>query len=141
LYLEEHEPSIEHAGVSAMEAVRNDRFSPALSYRVLEQALERAREVEFGRRIEQSALYRFGGALTGLVVAGLVFALLGPTQLRYGLDAMLFPTRDAATVNPYRIDVQPGSTVIARGSDQVVTAALHGFEAGDVSVFTSAGDV
>src|SRR5690606_30483470 len=103
LYLEEHEPSIEHAGVSPLEASRDDRFSPALSHRVLEQALERARAVEFGRRIEQGALYRFGGALSGVVVASILLALLGPTQLRHGLNAMLFPTRDASTVNPYRV--------------------------------------
>src|SRR5690606_30762166 len=81
LYLEEHEPSIDLAVVSALEAGRDPRFSPALTARVLEQALQRAKEVEYGRRIEQTALYRFGGALSGLAVAGLLFLLLGPTQL------------------------------------------------------------
>src|SRR5690606_3818469 len=34
----------------------------------------------------------------------------------------------AADVNPYRVDVEPGDATIARGSDQVVTAHLHGWE-------------
>jgi hypothetical protein len=140
LYLEEHEPSLEHAVVSALEASRASGFSPALTGRVLEHALERAEAVENGRRIEQTAFYRFGGALTGVVVAGLLMALLGPTSLRHGMSALLVPTRDAAEVNPYAIVVTPGNTAIARGADLMVGAALRGFETGEVSIFTSAGD-
>ena len=140
LYLEEHEPSLEHAVVSALEASRAAGFSPALTGRVLEHALERAQAVDNGRRIEQTALYRFGGALTGVVVAGLLMAVLGPTSLRHGMSALLMPTRDAAEVNPYAVDVTPGNAAIARGADLVVKAALRGFETGEVSIFTSSGD-
>lgn len=140
LYLEEHEPSLEHAVVSALDASRDPSFSPGLSGRVLEHALDRAAAVENGRRVEQSALYRFGGALTGIVVASLLLALLAPLPLRHGVGALLAPTRDAAAVNPYRMEVEPGNTAIARGSDLVVHAAPQGFEAGEVSIFTSAGD-
>jgi hypothetical protein len=140
LYLEEHEPSLEHAVVSALEASRTPGFSPALAGRVLEGALARAEAVGNGRRIEQSALYRFGGALTALVVAGLVLLTLGPNSLRHGMGALLSPTRDAADVNPYAIDVLPGDAAISRGSDLVVTASLRGFESGEVSIFTSTGD-
>ncbi|MEX2470575.1 MAG: DUF4175 family protein, partial [Gemmatimonadota bacterium] len=140
LYLEEHEPSLEHAVVSALEASRATGFSPALTGRVLEHALQRAEAVENGRRIEQSSLYRFGGALTGIVVAGLVFALLGPTSVRYGVSALLSPTRGAAEVNPYAVLVEPGDAAIARGSDLVVRASLRGFETGEVSIFTNAGE-
>lgn len=140
LYLEEHEPSLEHAVVSALEASRATGFSPALTGRVLERALQRAEAVQNGRRIEQSSLYRFGGALTGIVVAGLVFALLGPTSVRYGVSALLSPTRDAAEVNPYAVVVEPGDAAISRGSDLVVRASLRGFETGEVSIFTNAGE-
>ncbi|MDZ7780996.1 MAG: DUF4175 family protein [Gemmatimonadota bacterium] len=140
LYLEEHEPSLQHAFVSALEASRNPGFSRGLSGRVLEHALDRAAAVENGRRVEQGALYRFGGALTGIVVASLLLAVLGPTSLRHGVGALLAPTRDAATVNPYAMDVEPGNTAIARGSDLVVRAAPRGFEAGEVSIFTSSGE-
>jgi len=137
LYLEEHEPSLEHSVVSALEASRAEGFSPALTGRVLQHALERAAAVENGRRIEQGALYRFGGALTGVVVVGLALTLLGPTSLRHGVSALLAPTRAAEEVNPYAVVVTPGNAAIARGADLMVRADLRGFETGEVSIFTS----
>ncbi len=139
LYLEEHEPSLDHALVSALEAGTGPAHSRALTRRLLETALEQVRGVEYGRRVEQSRLYRFGGILTVLALGTLSLALMGPTHLRTGLAALLLPARNAAAVNPYAIGVSPGDTTIARGTDQVVTARLSGFEAGDASVFTRSG--
>ncbi len=138
LYLEEHEPALEHAVVSALDA-GNASFSPDLGEQLVRSALDRARNVEYGRRVEQSALYRFGGALTAVAVFGVAFALMGSSHLRHGLTALLFPTTDATSVNPYSIGVLPGDTTISRGSDQMVTATLQGFDVGDVSVFTRSG--
>ena len=138
LYLEEHEPSLEHAVITAMEA-HGEGFSPGLGDRLVDNALERARKVEYGRRVEQTALYRFFGALSAVAVLGLALALLGPSHLQHGLSALLLPTRDAASVNPYAVTVHPGDTTIARGSDQLVTASLQGFGSADVSVFTRTG--
>jgi len=139
LYLEEHEPSLELSVVSALEAGGTPTNSGPLTHRLLQSALERIRRVDHGKRVEQSRLYRFGGILTLLAVAALGLAMLGPTHLRNGLAALLLPARDAATVNPYAIGVRPGDTTIARGTDQVVTADLSGFEAADASVFTRTG--
>jgi len=137
LYLEEHEPTLDHVVVSALE--RGDGADPGLPRRLVETALERAREIQYGKRVEQRGLYGFGGALTALAVVAVAIALLGPAHLRYGLSALLLPARDAATVNPYAISVAPGDVTIARGTDQMVTASLSGFEAADASVFTRVG--
>ena len=139
LYLEEHEPSLEHSVVSALDA-GGTWASPELTHRVTEMALDRARDVEYGRRVEQSGLYRFAGALTAVAVLALAGVLLGPTHLRHGLGALLLPMVDAEEVNPYSVAVQPGDVTIARGSDQMVSAALGGFEAGEASIFTRGED-
>jgi hypothetical protein len=136
LYFEEHEPSLDHAVMSAFELGSSPGTSAGLGQRLLETALHRARGVNFGRRVEQPRLYRLGGALTALAVASLVFMLLGPAHLRHGLSALLVPTQDAAAVNPYAVSVQPGDVVVARGTDQLVTAQLSGFDADAASVFT-----
>ena len=128
LYLEEHEPTLEHSVVSALDEA-NLSVSPDLSHRVTEVALERAKSVQYGRRVEQSRLYRFAGALTALVVVALLATVFGPDHLRDGLSAILVPTRDAASVNPYSIAVTPGNVTIPRNTDQMVTAALGGFDA------------
>jgi hypothetical protein len=134
LYLEEHEPSLEHAVVSALD--QNPGFSEGLRNRVVDVALERARHVQYGRRVEQGRLYRFAGALTVVGLLALGMTLLGPAHLRYGLGALLMPTRDAAEVNPYSIAVTPGDITIPRNTDQLVAATLGGFDASDASIFT-----
>ena len=142
LYLEENEPSLEASVLAALETASGSHQasealerSEALEQQVVESALQRAGDIDFGRRIEQRSLYRASGALAGLALASLALLLLGPTQLRSGAAALLFPTRDAGTVNPYSISVSPGDVTIARGSDQLVTAELHGFETEDVQIF------
>jgi len=135
LYLEEHEPSLEHSVTSVLNE-GSGMASEALSQRVTEIALEKARRVEYGRRVEQSGLYRFAGALTALVVLAVATSMLGPEHLRLGLSALLRPTTDAAAVNPYSVAVMPGDVTIARGTDQMVNAVLGGFDAADASIFT-----
>ena len=133
LYLEENEPSLEHSVVSALDQGKD--ASPDLAQRVVQVALERTKKVAYGRRVEQSKLYRFAGALTGIVLLALSSALLGPEHLRHGLSALLLPAVDAAEVNPYAISVMPGDVTIPRNSDQIVEAKLAGFDAPEASIF------
>ena len=136
LYLEENEPSLEASVLAAIEtSSESDQASEALERRLIESALERAEGVDFGRRIEQNGLYRASGALAAVALASLAMLLWGPSQLGSGASALLFPTRDAGTVNPYSITVSPGDVTIARGSDQMVTAELLGFDNEDVQIF------
>jgi len=140
LYLEEHEPSLEAALLSALEMGEprgpTDPPSPQLLARLVQQAVQRCRAVEFGRRVETGSVRRSTAAL-GLLAAtaaGLLF--FGPASLRHGASALFFPVRDAAAVNPYRILVLPGDTTIARNSDQLVVAELSGFESPEVELLS-----
>ena len=131
LYLEEHEPSLETAVLSAMEAGKGSStpgVSEALVDRLVESALQKARAVKYGTRIEQQGLYKTSGALAAVSFLALAVMVLGPAQLRHGASALLNPTLDPSLVNPYSISVTPGDVAIARGSDQMVTADLQGFE-------------
>jgi hypothetical protein len=134
LYLEEHEPSLEAAILGAV-AVRDSETSPTMLEGLVRRAVERARGVEGGRRIERRALTLHGSALAALTSVALLALLFGPASLRTGATALL-PTRSAEAVNPYRIGVQPGDVRIARGSDQFVSARLQGFTTDEVSLFT-----
>jgi hypothetical protein len=136
LYLEENEPSLEASVLAALETTSGSNpTSEALERGLIENALQRAADVDFGRRIEQKGLYRASGVLAAVALGSLALLLLGPTQLRDGAAALFFPTRDAGTVNPYSISVNPGDVTIARGSDQLITAELLGFETEDVQIF------
>ncbi|RMH14351.1 MAG: hypothetical protein D6701_11345, partial [Gemmatimonadetes bacterium] len=143
LYLEEHEPSLEASVLAALDAARDPEragTSQALAAGLVQSALERARAVDFGRRVDQRGLYRASGALAGLSFVTLALLLFGPASIRHGASALLVPGRDAAAVNPYAVTVEPGDVTIARGSDQWVRARLRGFESDVATVFVrSAG--
>ncbi|MDE2774203.1 MAG: hypothetical protein OXI46_10930 [Gemmatimonadota bacterium] len=136
LYLEEHEPSLEATLLAAVDADRAGRhYSPDLVRGVVRAAVQRVAAVEDGRRIERRALYRSGGALAGMMALALVLLMLAPTGVRHGLSALLRPTTSTVEVNPYSVTLSPGDVVIARGSDQLVTAALHGFSAVETTLY------
>ncbi|MBW3535069.1 MAG: DUF4175 family protein [Gemmatimonadetes bacterium] len=141
LYLEEREPSLEAAILGAVQVGRGaDGVSPELVDGLVRRAVERARAVEDGRRIERRALYRSSGVLGGVAVGSLGVLLLLPPAVRHGVSALLNPTIDAATVNPYAVSVTPGDVTVARGADQRITAELTGFSAEDVTLFTRGGE-
>ena len=132
LYLEECEPSLETAILSAIEAERqanlaNSSQSPALARRLVEQAIQRCAAIEHGRRLETKPVKQYGTAIAATIVAALVIFLLGPAYLRHGASALLRFTGDLVEASPYRIDVKPGSTTVPRGSDQVINARISGF--------------
>ncbi|MGH7464228.1 MAG: hypothetical protein ACREK1_03570, partial [Longimicrobiales bacterium] len=127
LYLEEHEPSLQNTLISALDA-DGAAVSPALAQRTIEHAVERCREIEGGRRVDRRDLNRFAAAVAVAIVLGIGLTGFGPPLFRHGAGTLLKPFGSAADATPYRIDVLPGDVTIARGSDQVVTAMLHGWE-------------
>ncbi|MGH7718428.1 MAG: DUF4175 family protein, partial [Gemmatimonadaceae bacterium] len=139
LYVEEHEPSLDAAVLSAVEAERegasaaSDR-SPALVRRLIELAGARLHGVDDGRRVERGALLRTSGALAAVVVVGAAIVALGPAFLRQGARLLLVPWREAEAATPYAIGVEPGNATIPRGGDQKVTARLRGFGSDEVEI-------
>ena len=131
LYLEEHEPSLEAAIISAVEAEGAGRSaqSPALARKLVEAAAEKCRAIEDGRRVERSPVRRYSGALGGVLALAAAIFLLGPAYMRHALSALLVISRSVEAAAPYRIDVTPGHTTIPRGADQPITAKLVGFQA------------
>ncbi|HVS12781.1 MAG TPA: DUF4175 family protein [Thermoanaerobaculia bacterium] len=131
LYIEENEPSLRLAVISAVELAESgwpERTSPVLSRRLIETAIERCEEIELTSHIERSRLRRFSGALAGIAGAGALAVLLSPAFLQHGA-LLLFAPWKAAADNPYRIGVSPGDVKVPRGSDQRIAARLYGFDA------------
>src|SRR5258705_8206795 len=131
LYLEEHEPSLEAAIISAVEAegAGLSTESPALVRKLVEAAAEKCRAIEDGRRVERNPVRRYSGALGGVLALAAAIFLLGPAYMRHALSALLVISRSVEAAAPYSIEVTPGHATIPRGADQPVTAKLHGFQA------------
>ncbi len=129
LYLEECEPTLETAILSALEAEKGSAsHSPDLARRLIEQAIERCSLIERGRRLEAQPLRRYATAIGGAVLVALLVFILGPAYFRQGASALLLMTGGLLEASPYHINVKPGSTTVPRGSDQMITATVQGFE-------------
>ena len=142
LYVEEHEPTLKASVLSAVElgpvqqgSVRDaERVSPELQRRVLEEAIERCENSGFASRIERGSLRRFSVALAGVAGAGMAAVLLSPAFLQHGAMLLFTPWKAAAADNPYQLRVGPGNMTVARGSDQLISAAVLGFDPDRVEV-------
>ena len=138
LYLEESDPSLQAAILSAVETSGLDFSesgpSPRLVERLVEQAIERCRTLEDGLAIERQGLRRHLYTLAGVAALGVLLIVFGPDFFRHGLSALLVVYRSAEAASPYRIAVEPGDTKIPRGSDQTIKARLLGFTAKDASL-------
>ena len=140
MYLEERDPTLEAAILSAVEASSDSpaafSYSPRLVDRLVEQAIEQCRNLQFGKIIERKALRRNLGALVAVAVVAMLIIAFGPLYLRHGLTALVNFSRDAEAASPYSSEVRPGEAKVPRGSDQVVNAKLVGFASKDASLMT-----
>src|SRR5262245_41839507 len=96
LYLEEHEPSLEAMIITAMDAERAGRaheMSPSLVRKLIESAVERAHQIEDGKRIEVIPVKRYATAAGLVAIAALALFALGPVYLRHALSALLVISR------------------------------------------------
>jgi hypothetical protein len=140
LYLEESDPSLQTAILSAVEGAaltaeaNANGPSPRLVERLVEQATERCRAIDDGLAVERQGLRRQLLTLAGVAAAAAFLVVLGPAFIRHGLSALLIVSRSAEAASPYHIDVQPGNTKVPRGADQTVTAKLMGFVSSDAAV-------
>ncbi|HUR34470.1 MAG TPA: DUF4175 family protein, partial [Vicinamibacterales bacterium] len=139
LYLEEKDPSLEAAILSAIESVPagpgSDRGpSPALVERLVDQAIEKCRAIEDGVAVERSNIRRQFAMLGGIAAAAALLIAFGPAFLRSGMSALLIISRSAEAASPYKIEVTPGNTKIPRGADQNIKAKLLGFSSGDATL-------
>src|SRR5262245_21727820 len=130
LYLEEHEPSLQAAIISAIDAERSglEAQSPVLVRRLVQDAVEKCRAIEDGRRVERAPFKRYSGALGGVLAMAVAIFILGPAYMRHALSALLVISRSVEAAAPYRIEVTPGNNTIPRGADQAIAAKLIGFQ-------------
>ena len=136
LYLEECDPSLEAAILSAVEASSesNPAHSQQLVEQLVEQAIEQCRAIDHGRTIERAGVRRHLATLAAVTAAAVLLVILGPAYLRHGLSALLVISRSAEASSPYKIDVRPGNTSVPRGSDQAVSARLVGFKSKEATL-------
>jgi len=146
LYLEEHEPSLSGHVMTGIEltpdAAKNGQaaHSPELVKQLVRRAIEKCVTVDEGRRVERKSLMSSSGVVAGAAVVGVAFFIVNPPFLRHGAPFLLSPWSGSNADNPYAIEVTPGNTAVARGSDVRVAATLRNFDAEEVDVAVRRGE-
>jgi hypothetical protein len=100
MYLEECDPTLEAAIISAVEATTNGgsaAHSPRLVEKLVEQAMEQCRTLDHGRAIERSSVQRHAATLAAVAAIAALAVAFGPADLRHGLSARLV---HAARIRP-----------------------------------------
>ena len=142
LYLEEHNPSLEAAILSAVETSSSGpdaSHSPRLAEKLVEQAIEQSRAVEHGMAIDRGRLRRHVASFAAFAAVAALLITLGPAYLRHGLSALLIFTSSPRAASPYSIVVTPGNKSVPRGGDQAVQAKLLGFASKDATLMLRSG--
>ena len=133
MYLEEHEPTLQATIISAIEAGRDAStpHSQALVRRLVEEAIQKTRAIEYGKRVERQPVRRYAATIAAVTAAAIALFAFGPAYLRHAGSALFMLSRDVEAAVPYRIAVKPGDATVAKGADQVISAELAGFDAAD----------
>jgi len=138
LYVEECDPSLEASILSAIEttseAGASESHSRALVERLVQQAIEKCRTVDYSHSIEREGVRRHVMTLAGIAVAATLLITFGPPFCVRACPRCWSST--AARKRQHRIGlrVTPGTATVPRGSDQQIKAKLIGFKAGEAEV-------
>jgi hypothetical protein len=137
LYLEEHEPSLRAALITALTSGSSDaEVSPAFARRTIETALERCREIQYGERIERRYLSRSTATIAGVLGTAVLLYLVAPPAFQTAARSLILPFQPAEAATPSLVLVEPGNASLPRGSDLPITAVLSGFSSRDVDLMS-----
>jgi hypothetical protein len=140
LYIEEHNPELQQAVLSAVEAGQegDESFKPDISpdliRKLVASAVEQCESSDTGRRIEHRRIQKASGAAVVFAAIGMSAIMLGPAFLRHGGSLLINPWGSAKAASPYFITVEPGDSSVARGADQTINATLGGFDSDRVEI-------
>ena len=142
LYLEEHEPSLQAALVSAVESHHTESLEVSGDFlkRMIEQAIAACQQIGGGRRIETRNLQKASGVLASVLAAAALVVVWSPAFLRHALPFLMVPWGSEAAVSPYSVSVEPGDIRIARGADQLISAQLSGFDTSKIRLLMKSAD-
>src|SRR5690606_2958023 len=141
LYIEEHEPSLQAAILSAVDAGATAATPVPVSVpqpildRMIAQAADRCRQSQAVREVGRTGVRRSGLVLGTLAAVAALLLVVGPEFFRQGASALLVLSRDAEAASPYAISVEPGDVTIPKGADQIVRAQLAGFRSLEVTAY------
>ncbi len=136
--IEERYPQLEDRLVSAVELGRQQvsaSSNPILSL-LIRDALSRSKNIQPGTLFNPKEPFLSGTIAFGLVCFFILLQLFGPNFFQYATLKIYANWLSPQAVSFYRIDVSPGNAQVRKGSDQLVSAQLIGFDTDEVFLYS-----
>lgn len=141
-YIEEHEPSLDAALRSAVDAAATPRGpgeTNAFEARLVDDVVTRLEAFDLPREVERTEMRHAAMALGAAATAAVAFYLLAPAFIQQAFPYLFNPfARSGRAATPYAVSVTPGNHTISRGGDQEIVATLTGFD-GPAELVTRTG--
>jgi hypothetical protein len=135
-FLEERNPALQQRLVTAVELTEpSSRVHPDLRRLILNDAAGTFKRLTLPRFYWPDVTGIAAVALVAALVGGLLLYVVGPAEYSYGLNRLLGSWSDTDRAPLYRMEVRPGSTVVAQRADLEIHASTVGFEAAAVNLF------
>jgi hypothetical protein len=138
-YIEERHPGLEDRLVSAVELGNREAFNskphPILPL-LLRDALQRSQDISAKSLFSPREPFFSSAVALGLILFFVLLQVFGPDFFQYATLKLYANWLTPQAVSLYRIEVTPGNSQVRKGSDQLVTAQLIGFDSNDVQLYT-----
>lgn len=134
-YVEEHHPILQDRLVTAVELGKDSSANPIVPL-LVRDALGKSKPIQAKSLFNPREPFLSGAIAFGLIVFFVLLQVFGPGFFNYATLKLYSSWLIPQTESLYRLDVTPGNTQVKKGSDQLVTARLIGFDSHDVSLFS-----
>ena len=138
-YIEERHPALQDRLVSAVELgsreVSSAKPNPILPL-LLRDALSRCRNIQAKSLFNPREPLRSSAIALALILFFVLLQVFGPEYFQYATLKLYANWFTPQAVSLYSIEIEPGNVQVRKGSDQLVTARLIGFDSGPVQLYS-----
>ncbi|MCI0624318.1 MAG: hypothetical protein L0387_22185 [Acidobacteria bacterium] len=138
-YIEERHPALQDRLVSAVELggreVSSAAPNPILPL-LLRDALNRSRNIQAKSLFNPREPYLSSSIAFALILFFVMLQVFGPGYFQYATLKLYADWFTPQPVSIYSIEIDPGNVQVRKGSDQLVTARLIGFDSGGVQLYS-----
>ncbi len=141
-YIEEKHPELQDRLVSAIELGRKEAVGPnslaanPIVPLLIQDANKRTRSIQTRSLFSPKEPFLSGAIAFGLILFFVLFEIFGPDFFHYSTLKLFANWLIPQTESIYRLEVNPGNIQVRRGSDQLISVQLSGFDSHEVHIFS-----
>jgi hypothetical protein len=134
-YVEEHNAALQDRLVTAIEIGKESEQNPIVPL-LVRDALGHSQSIQTRSLFDPREPYLSGAVALALIVFFVLVQLFGPDFFPYATLKLYSSWLIPQTESLYRLEVSPGNIQVRKGSDQLISARLIGFDSPEVSLFS-----